>query len=118
MSTVQELECYRSGYQNAKAKSGWEQYDHTSTDVVATATDLCQSLKDVASYKCPLSALTVYLKLGGKREVASALLLLRSTHKALDTAIHSGYSSEQKVEQLKQLSELMQTIQAKLDTLA
>ena len=41
---VKELECYRSAYQNAKAKSGWEKYDHTTADVAEAAIDLSKGL--------------------------------------------------------------------------
>jgi hypothetical protein len=49
--------------------------------------------------------------------VASAVLLLRSSFKNLETAIQSGSSSEKKIELLAKLKDILQSTEATLATL-
>ena len=55
-----------------------------------------------------------YLRNATRRDLASAVLLLRSSHKLLETAVQGGNASEMRVQLLASLSETLTTIQDKL----
>ena len=54
---------------------------------------------------------SAYQRSGGRRELASAVLLLRSSHKALETAVQSGNASGEKQQLLEALTAALKEVQ-------